>query len=187
LIRSALSVSRAGKAPAVPISLCLTFLPPTQFLDIVWTELSVAASLGELEICRRLGTFVLTTPTTSRDPPLLPIFLHLLVPTLIASFDARQPLGPEQNMTLEFLVTLISSSLLCARHLEYALHSQGTSQSQNQPTSGRSLSMARRLFADLKTRKYGSRKSPTAGAITQRLMASQVFIASFPIVMGDAQ
>jgi mediator of RNA polymerase II transcription subunit 5 len=157
------------------VSSCLLLLPPLQFLQLLWSELSLAASLGELETCRRLGTFVLTAPSTPPSPPLLPIFLHVLVPSLITSLDAAaHPPGPEQTLHVELLVALISSSLTRALHLDYALRAQADHPAQ-------ALSMARKLAGDLRARRASRQGVTAAAAIWGRLCASQAFVGSFPM------
>ncbi|TBU48171.1 mediator complex subunit Med5-domain-containing protein [Dichomitus squalens] len=172
LIANALSAARSGRAPALDIDRCLLLCPPTKFLGALWTQLLLAATMADMEAPRRLATFVLTVPRSPRLPPLLPIFLHMVLPSLVASADGMS--GTEQTITVELLVAVISSSLTAALHLEWALL---TTCGEERFVLGQSVtSMARRLSADLKRRGAGT----TAGMILQRLTAMQPFVANFP-------
>ena len=168
---------RSGKAPALYIERYIRITPPSKFLHLLWSELAVSASLGEMEICRRIATFVLTMPRSPNTPPLLPIFLFIISPALIDAIDHHQP--PEQTMNLELLVTIVSSALSAALHLELAIRSvMGEHPSLlGQP----SAAIARRFAAELRERK----KSHTSVTILQRLASSQSFVANFPVFMNE--
>ncbi|KDQ63670.1 hypothetical protein JAAARDRAFT_189219 [Jaapia argillacea MUCL 33604] len=177
-IRDALSMARSGKAPALDVDRCLLVTTPSKFLHLFWSELSTATSLGAMEVCRRLATFALAMPRLSGTPPLLPIFLHVVLPSLISSID-HQP-ASEQSVNIELLVSIISSSLTSALHLEVALHKVCGEQ---RPVLGQlSSGMARRLASDL--RRKGS---PTAGVIAHRLSSSASFVANFPTFIAELQ
>lgn len=82
-------------------------------------------------------------------------------------------------MNVELLVTIVSSVLTAALHLEWALHTvSGESQYVLGESSG---TMARRLAFALK----GNKDSHTSGTIAQRLTSSQSFVANFPVFMGE--
>ena len=177
LLANALSAARSGRAPALDIDRCLLLCPPTKFLGSMWTQLLLAATMADMEAPRRLATFVLTIPRSPRSPPLLPIFLHLILPALVAAADSMS--GTEQTITVEFLVAVISSSLTAALHLEWALL---TTCGEERFVLGQSVtSMARRLSADLKRRGTGT----AAGMILQRLTAMQPFVANFPTFAAE--
>lgn len=152
-------------------------MPPAKFIHLLWSELIVSASLGEMESCRRIATFVLTMPRSLNTPPLLPIFLFIVLPSLIAAIDLYQP--PEQTMNLELLVTIVSSALTAALHLELAIRSVVGEHPfvLGQPTTA----IARRFAAELRERK----NSHTSVTILQRLASSQPFVANFPVFMND--
>ncbi|KAF8078548.1 hypothetical protein FPV67DRAFT_62362 [Lyophyllum atratum] len=134
-------------------------MPPTRFLQLLWSELVISASVGEMESCRRIATFVLTMPRCSGTPPLLPIFLHVVSPSLIFAIDHQQP--PEHTMKVELLVTIVSSALTAALHLELGIRSVT---GEHRLVLGQSSSgMARRFAADL-----GARRDHTSRAILQR-------------------
>lgn len=116
-------------------------------------------------------------PRSPQTPPLLPIFIHLLLPSLIAGID-RQP--PEQTMSIELLVSIISSALTAAFHLEWALDTVY----RDAPTvlGQRSSVMARRLLSDLRSRK----DSQISHAVAQRLGSSSSFVTNFPAVVGES-
>ena len=179
LVVNALSAARAGRAPALDVDRCLLLCPPTKFLTMFWGQLVhlLASTVTDMEAPRRLATFVLTIPRTGRSPPLLPIFLHLVLPSLVASAD--QMSGTDQTFHVEFLVAVISSSLTGALHLEWALL---TTCGEERNVLGQSVtSMARRLAGDLKRRGNGT----VAGMVLQRLMAMQPFVANFPTFSAD--
>lgn len=174
-IRDTLAIARAAKTPSIDIDRLINVTPPSKFLQLMWWELSVPASLGQMERCQRIAIFILTMPRASNMPPLLPIFLHIVLPSLIASIDRQQP--SEQTMNVEFLVSIISSVLTASLHLEWGLRSVRDEHSDDLGQS--SVAMARRLAADMRIRK----NSPTSQVITQRLSSSPSFIANFPMFM----
>ncbi|KAF8622908.1 hypothetical protein AX15_006669 [Amanita polypyramis BW_CC] len=172
-VRKALATARAGKAPTIDVERCLGIVPPSKFLEVVWSELVEAASVGDTERCRRIATFILTIPRCTTTPPLLPIFIHLVVPMLITRIDQQQ--ASEQSTATELLVSLISSALTAALHLEWAVQ---TVISEHRSFLGQtSAAMARRLADDLRAHK----SSGVTSIILQRLTASQTFVANFPV------
>ncbi len=153
--------------------------PPTKFLRMLWDQLIhlLASTVSDMEAPRRFATFVLTIPRTPRSPPLLPIFLHLILPSLVATADNLA--ATEQTIWVEFLVAVISSSLTGALHLEWALL---TTCGEERNVLGQSVtSMARRLAGDLKRRGNGT----VAGMVLQRLTAMQPFVANFPTFAAE--
>jgi mediator of RNA polymerase II transcription subunit 5 len=168
-IQVALTVARTGKAPSIDVENCIKTTAPTTFLRTLWAELSTAASVGDMEACHRLAVFVLTMPrrlsAKKQTPPLLPIFLHVVVPSLVPVIDKQQ--APEQPRSLDLLVTIVSSVLTASLHLELVGFSLGYT----------TASIARRLAMDLRSRP----RSPTSVALTQRLSSSQSFVANFPV------
>ncbi|KAF8349998.1 hypothetical protein F5887DRAFT_1059221 [Amanita rubescens] len=156
VVRNALAMARAGKGPAIDVERCLGVIPPSKFLDIVWSELVEAASL-RLLCC--------------------PIFIHLIVPMLITRIDQQQ--ASEQALATELLVSLISSALTAAHHLEWAVQ---TVISEHRSFLGQTTTaMARRLADDLRARK----SSAVSALIIQRLTASQTFVANFPVFVAN--
>ncbi|KAH9950473.1 hypothetical protein B0H21DRAFT_723485 [Amylocystis lapponica] len=100
-IRNALSAVRAGKGPSLDVDRCLLLISPTKFLGILWSELMVAASMGDIEAPRRIATFVLTMPRCARVEMLvatissaLAFALHLEWALITACNDQRPVLGP---------------------------------------------------------------------------------------------
>jgi mediator of RNA polymerase II transcription subunit 5 len=170
-------MARSHKTPFLDIRRCLKTLPPIKFLQLFWNELVATASLGELEACRRIGTFVLTMPQDSTVQPILPIFLFIVLPSLIASADKQQP--PEQTMTTELLVAIISSVLNAAVHLEWAMRS--ASKDDRYVLGQSSGALARRLALDLRQ----NRISVVSGLVLQRLASSPPFVANFPAFIGE--
>jgi mediator of RNA polymerase II transcription subunit 5 len=174
-IREALQFARAGKAPSIDIDRCLTITSPSKFIQLLWSELSVVASLGQMEDCRRFATFVLVIFLRSPSRPrLLPLFIHVTLPSLIAAIDHQQP--QEQAMNVELMVAIVSSVLTAALHMEWAVHLV----CRYKYVLGQStMSMARKLAEDLRGRKHNR----TSVVIAQRLAASPSFIANFPVFM----
>ncbi|PCH33791.1 hypothetical protein WOLCODRAFT_129982 [Wolfiporia cocos MD-104 SS10] len=176
-INGALAAARAGRAPALDVDRCLLFTPPAKFLHALWKELMGVATLGEIEAPRRLTTFVLSMPRRFHSPPLLPIFLHVVVPGLVAAADHLPP--TDQAIAVELLVSVISSALTMALHLERALLNTCGEQ---RPALGQSAAaMARRMGSDLRRKGHGQ----TSGVIAQRLAALPPFVANFPTFIAD--
>ncbi|CAL1695433.1 unnamed protein product [Somion occarium] len=175
LIQHALTDAATGKAPIIDVERCLLLMPPTQFLPALYSEL---AAIRQIETPRRIATHILATPRPSSSPPLLPIFLHVTLPTLITSIDKVSP--TEQAIATDLLVAIISSALTAALHTEWALVSVC---SEQRFVLGQSTTiLARRLGGDLR-RKAG--KSPMSGAIARRLASSQPFVSNFPSFMAE--
>lgn len=174
-IHEALALARRHKAPRIDVTRCLSATSPSTFLKLLWSELSVASSLGEMETCRRLATFVLAMPRQlSSAPPLLPIFMYNVLPYLITTIDQQQ--ATEKGMNTQLLVTIISSALTAALHIEWAV--QTVCEEQRFVLGQPSAAIARRLAADLRAQKHGSSTSAT---ILQRLGSSPAFVTNFPV------
>ncbi|KAG1761900.1 mediator complex subunit Med5-domain-containing protein [Suillus occidentalis] len=155
-IHDALALARRHKAPRIDSS-------------------AVASSLGEMETCRRLATFVLAMPRQlSSAPPLLPIFMYNVLPYLITAIDQQQ--ATEKGMNTQLLVTIISSALTAALHIEWAV--QTVCQEQRFVLGQPSAAVARRLAADLRAQKH---RSSTSATILQRLGSSPAFVTNFPV------
>ncbi|KAI6132767.1 mediator complex subunit Med5-domain-containing protein [Pisolithus croceorrhizus] len=154
-IREAFMFARERKGPHIDVARCLTIITPTKFLLLFWSELCVAANLGEIETCRRLATFVLVTPR-SGAPPLLPLFVHNVLPVLIARID--QQTG-DANTNID-LMTVCSEQKVIAGQT--------------------SAMIARKLASDLRAQKTNSR---TSAVMLQRLSGVPTFIANFPVFM----
>ncbi|KAG9314425.1 hypothetical protein JVU11DRAFT_5222 [Chiua virens] len=173
-IRDAFALARQHKAPRIDVGRCLTITTPTKFLMLLWTELCVAANLGETETCRRVMTFVLVVPR-SGVPPLLPLFTYNVLPQLIATVDQQ---GGDTSVITELLATIIAGALSIALHLEWAMQ---TMCNEHATLLGQaSAVMARKLAADLRARKATSSTSKT---ILERLGTSSPFAANFPVFM----
>lgn len=157
---------------------CLKLLHPTKFLQVLWSELTSAAVKGEFELCRRVATFVLTMPRNSQVPPLLPIFMHLFLPSLLAAMDKQAGQDPTSGIALTS--SIILSTLTAAFHLEWSM---ATVLKDNRIILGSSSSaMAKRLASDLRSRKNGL----ASQAVLTRLASSPTFVANFPYFAPDA-
>lgn len=166
---------QSGKAPFLNVSACLVETPATEFLQTFWSELNMSIKTETIaDAAKRLAVFVLATPRAPRTPPLLPIFLHSFLPSLIDGFDNPQ-LGQAITGDFELLIAIISSSLMAALQLERALYM--TSGEHVYPLGSSSSSMARRFALDLRQRKSSSKGK----LIAQRLTSSQSFITNFPV------
>lgn len=151
-------------------------MSPSKFIQLLWSELSVAASLGQLEDCRRMATFIfMVLPRSPSTPRLLPLFIHNALPSLIAAIDLQQ--SQEQAMNVELMVATVSSVLSAALHLEWAVHRVCGDKDVLGPSS---MSLARKLAEDLRRRRH----SRTSALIAQRLSASPSFVANFPVFMS---
>ena len=136
-----------------------------------------------------------------RQFPLLPLFLHVVLPGIIAQADELQP-KEEQTVRVDLLVNVISSVLNAALHLEWAMRSVSEQQqkqtspqqrqqqtpvapSQDQlaiPVLGQTSSgMARRLAVDLRR----NRTSDVSKMILQRLATAHPFVANFPVFKSE--
>lgn len=176
-VQTTFFLARSHKPPCLDIRRCIKIVPPVKFLRLFWTELAASANLGELEACRRIATFVLTTPQDSTICPLLPIFMHLVLPFLVANATRQQP--AEQAITVELLVVTISSVLNAALHLEWAMRS--VSGDDCLVLGQLSTAIARRLAQDLRR----NRGCDINNTILQRLASSQSFVANFPTFKSE--
>jgi len=170
-------MARSHKPPYLDVRRCIKIVPPIKFLRLFWTELVASANLGELEACRRIATFVLTMPQDSSVCPLLPIFMHIVLPSLVAGASRQQP--PEQAVTVELIVITISSVLNAALQLEWAMRS--VSGDDRLVLGQLSTAMARRLAQDLRR----NRGHDVYSTILQRLASSQSFVANFPSFISE--
>lgn len=159
--------------------------------------------MGNLDQCKRLATHVLViVPSTSSGgcvPPLMPVFLHSILPTVIAKMDREFSSGnssssgghgtnlglntpgggglngsnastnPEHTVQIELLASVLSSSLLAAFHTEWAWRSICGEQKYLLGQSSRL--MARGLADKLKVKKT----SQTSRLVGQRLAAAPEF------------
>lgn len=167
--------ARAALAPSLDIDFCVLVNSPSQFLELLWSELRAPASHGEMETCKRIITFVLTMPRDPDSPPLLPVFMHVVLPQLVAMIDRQHP--QDQAMNIEFLIAVIASTFAASLHLEWALHSvTGEPRQVFGPTSAVMLRRVARQLHSLKD-------NPTSQALLQRLHSS--FMMSFPAFAGE--
>ncbi|KAF7799049.1 hypothetical protein EIP86_010279 [Pleurotus ostreatoroseus] len=176
-IQEAFASARAKKAPALDVDRCLLMVTPARFLAMLWAELMVVSAMGQLTICRRIATYVLSTPRSARSPPLLPIFLHLSLPSIIESADRL--MAAEQAIAVELLVAVISSALTAALYVEWAL--QSVCKEKRLVLGQTALAMARRLSGDLRRKGHG----PVGADVVQRLVSNAQFMANFPTFTGD--
>ncbi|KAF9453745.1 hypothetical protein P691DRAFT_693777 [Macrolepiota fuliginosa MF-IS2] len=176
-IHNAITTASAQKAPNLDVEKCLRVSSPTKFLRYLWSEILISGSMRETETVKRLATFVLAIPRSSETPPLLPLFLHIVLPSLISTIDLQQP--AEQNITVDILVTIISSALTAAAHLDWAVR---TISGEHKPVLGQhSPAMVRQLAAGLR-----AQKDKHAGKlVAQKLAASQNFVSNFPFFVTD--
>lgn len=190
IVRHALTSADAGKVPMFDISRCLSMTNVRTFFDFAWREMLAAAAIGKIEICRRFAT-VLLAPTsgtcmessTPSVPPLLPLFLHAYVPSLLVWID-RQPTPTDQNLSVQLLAAIVVSALTFAAHFERALLNPGGGATEGGAGGAGgggikvplpSSAMARKLRIDLR-----KLKGPSALALFQKLSASSTFVSTFP-------
>ncbi|TFY71923.1 hypothetical protein EVG20_g1077 [Dentipellis fragilis] len=172
-IDRAMAAIRSGGVPAIDVPRCLAVMSPTSFLQLFWTEFSIAASVATpIDTLRYMAVFVLASPRLPGTPPLLPIFVHNLSPSLMDSIDQQS--AANQSVHSELLASIISSAMMFAFYLERAI----SASSEHHTVFGESTSsMASRLVVDLRHRKHSS----TAKVVAQRLTSSSVFVANFPM------
>ncbi|KAJ7706096.1 mediator complex subunit Med5-domain-containing protein [Mycena rosella] len=176
-IRDAIAKARGSKAPVLDVERCIKTCGCEKFLRILWSELLTLASMGETDICTRIATFALTIPRPLNSPPLLAMFLNILLPGLISTIDNRQV--AEQTVAIELLGSIVSSILTASLHLDLAF-SEASRPVLGQP----SISMSRRVAADLRFR--AKKYSNASKMILQRLSSSQSFVANFPVFKADS-
>ncbi|KXN89959.1 Mediator of RNA polymerase II transcription subunit 5 [Leucoagaricus sp. SymC.cos] len=176
-IHDAITAASSQKAPSLNVEKCLRFSSPTRFLRHLWSEIVIPGSMRETETVKRMATFVLATPRSSETPPLLPIFLHVVLPTLISSIDSQLP--AEQNVIVDILVTIISSALTAAAHLDWAVR---TISGEHKPVLGQhSPAMVRQLAVGLRTQKH----THAGSLVASNLAASQTFVSNFPFFVTE--
>ena len=169
-IQNALALIQSGKAPSLNVAACLVETSATDFLQTLWLELNLSVKAGmTVDAVKPLAVFILATPRGTLSPPLLPIFLHNVLPSLIDTSDNLM------SGDLELLIAIVSSSLMATLQLERALYTTGGEQVC--PLGSSSSSMARRLAVDLRSRKSSSQ----GRLIVQRLTSSQTFVTNFPV------
>ena len=174
-VQNALALLQSGKPPFLNVAACLVETSAVEFLQTFWSALNVPIKTDAIaDAAKRLAVFVLATPRSSPTPPLLPIFLHNVLPSFIDRFDNPNP-GQAMTGDLELLITIISSSLMAALQLERALCTTGGEQVF--PLGSSSSAMASRLALDLRHRKSSSKGK----LIAQQLTSSQTFVTSFPV------
>ncbi|KAI0287026.1 hypothetical protein BGY98DRAFT_930047 [Russula aff. rugulosa BPL654] len=174
-VQDALVLLQSGKPPFLNVAACLAETPAIEFLQTFWLALDMPIKTdATADAAKRLAVFILATPRASPTPPLLPIFLHNLLPSLIDKFD-NPNLGQAVTGDLDLLIAIVSSSLMAALQLERALYTASGEQVFMLGSS--SSAMASRLALGLRHRKSSSKGK----LIAQRLTSSQTFVANFPV------
>ncbi|KAJ7837532.1 hypothetical protein B0H14DRAFT_3087213 [Mycena olivaceomarginata] len=176
-IRDAITKARGSKAPILDVDRSIKTCGPEKFLRMLWSELLATANLGEPDICTRIATFALTIPRPLGSPPLLAMFLHILLPGLLSTIDNRQ-VG-DQTVAVDLLGQIVSSILTISLYLDLAFTEV------SRPVLGQSsIVIARRVAVDLRLR--AKNHSHASKMILQRLSASQSFVANFPVFKADS-
>ncbi|KAJ7786401.1 hypothetical protein B0H16DRAFT_30240 [Mycena metata] len=176
-IRDAVAKARASKAPVLDVERCIKTGGCEKFLRTLWTELLTLANLGETDVCTRIATFALTMPRPLSSPPLLAMFLNILLPGILSTIDSRQ--AGDQTVAIELLGSIVSSVLTASLHLDLAFPEV------SRPVLGEpSIVMARRVATDLRFR--AKKQSHGGKMILQRLGSSQSFVANFPVFKADS-
>jgi mediator of RNA polymerase II transcription subunit 5 len=176
-IRDAIAKARGSKAPVLDVERCIKTCGCEKFLRTLWSELLTPANLGETDVCTRIATFALTIPRPLSSPPLLAMFLNILLPGLLSTIDNRQ-VG-DQTVAIELLGSIVSSILTASLHLDLAFSEV------SRPVLGQpSIVIARRVAVDLRFR--AKRHSHASKMILQRLGSSQSFVANFPVFKLDS-
>jgi mediator of RNA polymerase II transcription subunit 5 len=176
-IHNAITAASAQKVPRLNIENCLRLTSPTKFLHAFWSEILIPGSMREAETVKRLTTFVLAMPRSSESPPLLPIFLHTVLPSLISNIDLQPP--SEQSIAVDVLATVISSALIAAAHLDRAVR---TISGEHKPALGQhSPALVRQLAAELRNVQH----QQAGSLVAQKLVASQSLISNFPFFVTE--
>lgn len=176
-IHNAITAASAQKVPRLNIENCLRLSSPTKFLHSFWSEILIPGSMREAETVKRLTTFVLAMPRSSESPPLLPIFLHTMLPCLISNIDLQPP--SEQSIAADVLATVISSALTAAAHLDWAVR---TINGEHKPALGQhSPALVRQLAAELRNAQH----QQAGSLVAQKLAASQSFVSNFPFFVTE--
>ncbi|KAJ3503158.1 hypothetical protein NLJ89_g8558 [Agrocybe chaxingu] len=152
-IQTAFTAARSHKTPFLDVKRCLKFLPP----------------INSSSYCGR--NFKI-----QRFTHCCPIFLHVVLPSVIAPIERQQP--PDQT-SIELVVAIVSSTLNAALHLEWAMRS--VSGDDGLVLGQSSTSMARRLALDLRS----NRASQVYRTILQQLASSQALVANFPVFKSE--
>ncbi|KAJ7619106.1 hypothetical protein DFH06DRAFT_1235312 [Mycena polygramma] len=176
-IRDAIAKARGSKAPVLDVERCIKTCGCQKFLQMLWSELLTPANLGETDVCTRIATFALTIPRPLSSPPLLAMFLYILLPGLLATIDARQ--AGDQTVAIELLGSIVSSILTASLHLDLAFSEV------SRPVLGQpSIAMARRVAVDLRFQE--KKQSHASKLILQRLGSSPSFVANFPVFKAES-
>ncbi|EJT97818.1 hypothetical protein DACRYDRAFT_111335 [Dacryopinax primogenitus] len=113
-IREAFTSAHLNRATTLDVDAYLSVLRPPEFVHILWDACVSGASMGAMDGCRIVSSFLLSGLRSPASPPLLPYFLLVFVPTLLVDLDRQTP---PQSTTLDTLVTIITS----ACHLSFQL------------------------------------------------------------------
>jgi len=140
-ILAAMAIPTTHKIAPFDIDRCLKTVNATKLLQALWRELNNATNVNPqygLEVCRRVSTYVLTMPRRDAGTgrlgggpgvqgpgmPLLPVFMHLILPSVLTTIDRQvSQVGGQQIQLplIELITTVIFSSLTAALHLEWAM------------------------------------------------------------------
>lgn len=100
-----------------------------------------------------------------------------MLPSLISNIDLQQP--SEQSIAADVLATVISSALIAAAHLDWAVR---TISGEHKPVLGQhSPALVRQLAAELRN----ARNRQAGSLVAQKLAASQSFASNFPFFVTE--
>ncbi|KAJ2931174.1 hypothetical protein H1R20_g5939, partial [Candolleomyces eurysporus] len=162
-IHEAFAMSRTNKLIELDVDRCLKICNATRFLQLLWEKVTSSIATNNpltsglpmsiiVETARRVTTYVLTMPPNSPGvSPLLPVFMHLVVPWIVATIEKvpeHSSMQTQKSTSIELLTSIILSSLTAALHLEWSM---STVLSDNRPVLGApSSAVAKRLAHDLR-------------------------------------
>ncbi len=105
-----------GGTPIINVTQSVRILGYHGFISLLWMELKSAVLAGDLVRPRQLGLIALSFPPPPPYLPLLPIFIHNVLPDLASSHSLL-----EKAVLVDLLVAIVASSLLMTMHFERSL------------------------------------------------------------------
>jgi hypothetical protein len=172
-IRTALNQAGSGQVPVLDVARCILTTSPAGFLETLWRELLASSVISGPQVAHRFAVVVLTAPRIEFAPGLktwlLPLFLRVIVPRIVAIVDDQES---QEHSPVELLAAIVSSSLTAALYLERAPPAR-----KHQAAGGaETVTLARRFAQWLHEHEGG-----TCKALSQRLASIPDFRVHFPV------
>ncbi|KAG8812133.1 mediator complex subunit [Serendipita sp. 399] len=175
LIRATLMNIRSNRPAALDVPLCLHLLGAAEFVMKLQTELYPSSQFGDAETYRRISVHALChTCLQGPDQPwLLPVFLFLTLPNLLARVSIQD------TGYIEALAGVITSSFRLSLALDKAF-SPAPSSSSFSSSSEPSALLCQRFSQSLKKWMARGGETNSARLLYKTLQSSQPFVAQFP-------